>query len=355
MELKKIVITLIVVIILFTFWQFYFGSNGGSDNPPDYEFISNLINQTNTSRIEDNIEYLQSHKTRYIGTEGNNETTIWLKNKFDSFDLNTYYQNFSYEGKNLSNVIAYHEGRNEEKEDETIILSAHFDSINNEGVNLSAPGADDDASGIAAVIESARILSKYDFNRTIIFCAWNAEEVGLIGSRYFTENMYKTEWEIKGVYNFDMVGYSSNGHDIKIHSNHYSESLLDAMTDMDKKLDLTVNITPVTEDLEIRSDHYSFWVKGYKACLLIEETFNPHYHTANDTIDKISIPMIKSVTQLSIGTSAKLLGIVESSDIMFVQKIAPNDRTLIIWELDDVNIKIAKISKLNKYFYIDLN
>ncbi|MFW6176275.1 MAG: M28 family metallopeptidase [Thermoplasmatota archaeon] len=353
MELKKLVIALIVLIILVTFLQFYFDGNRGNDSSPDYndyEFISNLVNKTNASRIEDDIEYLQSHKTRYIGTEGNNETTIWLKNKFDSFDLNTYYQNFTYEGKDLSNVIAYHEGKYEEEKDETIILSAHFDSINNQGVNLSAPGADDDASGIAAGIESARILSDYDFNRTIMFCAWNAEEVGLIGSMYFTENLYKTDWDIKGVYNFDMIGYLSNGHDIEIHSNHHSESLLDAMTDMDKKLDLSVNITPVTKDPETRSDHYSFWVKGYKACILIEETFNPHYHTVKDTIDKISIPMIKSVTQLSIGTSAKLLGVVESSDIMLAKKIVRNDRTLIIWKLDCLNIKMIEISKINRYF-----
>lgn len=353
MEIKKIIIALIVVIILVTFWQFYFDGNVENDDSPDYtdyEFISNLVNQTDATKIENNIEYLQSHKTRYIGTEGNNETTIWLKNKFENFDLNAYYQNFSYEGKDLSNVIAYHEGKNEEKKDETIILSAHFDSINNEGVNLSAPGADDDGSGIAAVIESARILSRYDFNRTIMFCAWNAEEVGLVGSRFFTENLYKTDWEIKGVYNLDMVGYSSNGHDICIHSNRYSESLLNVMTGIDEKFGFSLNITPVTENPETRSDHYSFWIKGYKACLLIEETFNPHYHTLNDTIDKISIPMIKSVTQLSIGSSAKLLGIVETSDILFTQKIIPNDGTLVTWELDYVNIKIAEKSKLNRYF-----
>lgn len=326
MRKKAILIGFVIIILLLSIFQ-YINYNDKDDGLTeegfnDYELIKDIISMTNETKIEDNIEFLQEQGTRYIGTDGNDRSTRWLKNKYDSFGLETYYQNFSYQGLELSNVIAYQEGIHEGRKSETIILCAHFDSINREDHNLSAPGADDDASGTAAIIESARILSKYNFNKTIMYCTWNAEEVGLIGSRYFAERIDEIDFDIKGVYNFDMIGYSENGENIALHSDHRSKNLLDMMVNMDKRLELPLNITPITEDPEKRSDHFSFWMRGYKACLVIEEKYNPYYHTTEDTIDKISISMVESVTRLAVSSTIKLSEIHGSKELFEDRKTA---------------------------------
>lgn len=339
-------------------FQFYHFSNKDEDkkngNYTDLELIEEIIGKVNRTNISNYIEYLQGHETRYIGTEGNIESTMWIRNKFESFDLDSYYQNFTIEGEDLSNVIAYHEGEDVEKQDETMILCAHFDSINKKDVNLSAPGADDDASGIAAVIESARVLSKYEFNRTIMFCAWNAEEVGLVGSRYFNRRLYETGRSIKGVYNFDMIGYSAEGYDITIHSNQNSINLMNEMVKMDNTLGLPLNITTETKDPIKRSGHYSFWRNGHKAYLLIEEIFNPHYHTENDTLDKISIPMIRSVTRLAVSTTTKLSEIKIPLGTKNIDTSEPFDDVFWKWNLTDIELKRYSSYKLGNIFLKNL-
>ena len=75
----------------------------------------------------------------------------------------------------------------------------------------TAPGADDNASGTAAVIEAARIFSQYDFPFTIIYALWDEEEQGLIGSEYYATQAANAGDSILGVINLDMIGYDGNG------------------------------------------------------------------------------------------------------------------------------------------------
>ncbi len=336
MNLKRIIVVLTIIILFVVFLQPHINDTTNEDKDGEittkYDLIKEMIKKTNSTRIRNNIEYLQSQDTRYIGTDGNHNATIWIKDKFESFGLNTLYQNFSYNGLKMSNIIAYHEGSDKDKKSETTILCAHFDSINGEDVNLSAPGADDDASGVAAIIESARILSNYEYNKTIMFCAWNAEEVGLVGSDYFVDNIDNFEYDIQGVLNFDMIGYSKDGNDITIHSNQNSIDLKDEVMHVKNTLDLSLNITSITEKPEKRSDHFSFWKSSYKACLFIEKRFNPYYHTSNDTLDKISVSMIESVTKLTIGSSAKLSEINSSLNMIKSNELC--HKNLIIYSLE---------------------
>ncbi len=292
------------------------------ESPSHNETISEMIEKVNSTKIHDYIQKLQSFETRYIGAEGNKEAAAWIKKKFQSFGLRSKFQNFTYENQKLSNVIATQEGVNPEKQRSTIVVGAHFDSISGGSYyneSSPAPGADDDASGVAVTLETARILSNYNFSRTIKYGAWNAEEVGLVGSSVFANYMSRRDdIKVDAMFQYDMVGYTPNGsHNIKVHANEDSAPQLDHMVEVNRLYPTNVNITANYNSSETASDHSSFWAFNQNATLAIEKIFNPYYHSINDTIDKISMSMVSSVTRLSIGTVSHLGELVDPDPFLF--------------------------------------
>jgi Zn-dependent M28 family amino/carboxypeptidase len=92
--------------------------------------------------------------------------------------------------------------------DEYVVLGGHYDSWSS---SFRSPGADDNASGTSGVLEVARILSKYKFKRSIIFCAFSAEEYGLAGSDAFVGRCQSQGMNLLGYINMDMIGYHEAG------------------------------------------------------------------------------------------------------------------------------------------------
>ncbi len=274
--------------------------------------IHKMMNQTKDSNIHDYIDILQNFenedgiRTRRDGTQGFEEAVNWTFQKFDSFGLDVFKQNFTYSEGESYNVIAELPGNDPELDSQTYILGAHLDSINSEGENESAPGADDNGSGIALMLESARILSQYEFDRTIRFAAWGAEELGLHGSSYYASNIDPEE-DMRGKFNYDMVGYSEGDeHAITLHANEESEWMLNHQKEVAETYDVDLNFTYEYNSTETRSDHASFWDEGYDASLAIETEFNPYYHSEEDTLDKLTIPQITKLTSHAVGTLAHI-------------------------------------------------
>lgn len=106
------------------------------------------------------------------------------------------------------NVVATLPGRQAESKDRIYVVSAHYDSRATapNDADSAAPGADDDASGVAAVLELARVMSKRDFDATIVFMAVAAEEQGLQGARHWAENARDRKRDIAGMITNDIVG-----------------------------------------------------------------------------------------------------------------------------------------------------
>ena len=107
----------------------------------------------------------------------------------------------------LGNVMATLKG-NDPADDRVFIISGHLDNMRSSVMDSTgdAPGANDDASGVAAVMECARIMSKHSFPATIIFVAVSGEEQGLLGSTYMAEKAKKEKWNIEAVLNNDIMG-----------------------------------------------------------------------------------------------------------------------------------------------------
>jgi hypothetical protein len=169
------------------------------------------------------------------------------------------------------------------------IICGHYDDMPSGSL---APGADDNASGTCAVLEAARLLAPFSFDYTLVFVAFDEEEIGLIGSKAFADSAYFRGDSIVGVLNFDMIAWDSNNDNkLHIYSNNNSVPIANitrfAFNIYQPLMDITLSVGNMSS-----SDHYSFWQRGYKAILGIEfmSDFNPYYHTINDNFNNLNKP-----------------------------------------------------------------
>ena len=187
----------------------------------------------------------------------------------------------------------------------------------------TAPGADDNASGTAAVIEAARIFTQYSSAYTIIYALWDEEEQGLIGSEYYAQQASIAGDSIMGVVNLDMISYDSDNNNIAdLHTRPIGTSIFlkDKMVEINSlyNLELTLDIKNPGSG---GSDHWSFWTYNFGAILLIEDysDFNAYYHTVNDKIQYFNMPYFLKMSKTAIGTVATLS---EMTDIVPVELLA---------------------------------
>ncbi|MFX0134312.1 MAG: M20/M25/M40 family metallo-hydrolase [Candidatus Hodarchaeota archaeon] len=166
--------------------------------------IIDLITQVNESYLKANILKLQSYGTRYPwGKQW--EVASWIAQQMKDLGYDVAIQNYDFNEKEWPNVIARKKGNTDPTA--IIILLAHFDSISDDPEN-NAPGADDNGSGIAILLESARILKDIDFNNTLTFSFFSNEETGTAGSNYYAEKAKESGLNIKAAINFDVLGYN---------------------------------------------------------------------------------------------------------------------------------------------------
>ncbi|MCP4550390.1 MAG: M28 family peptidase [bacterium] len=239
------------------------------------------------------------------------KATQFAYEHFEDLGLSVSYHNWtsSYSGRN---IVAVKPGAT--SPDEIVIVVAHLDDMPSSG---SAPGADDNASGSAGVMIAADILSQYDFERTIRFLLVTGEEQGLLGSAAYANKVYNDGDNIVAVYNMDMIGYDgSGGPTLRIHTRTTGSSgypgdraLADLFVDVVDAYGLSSSLTPIIDtDGETRSDHASFWNRGYSAILAIEDDndFTPYYHTSNDKLSTLNMPYFTNYAKASLGTIAHL-------------------------------------------------
>lgn len=117
----------------------------------------------------------------------------------------------------ITNVIATLRGSQTESENRTYVVSGHYDSMCTSPVDAEcdAPGANDDASGVAAVIEMARVMVKREFDATIIFMAVAGEEQGLLGAAYFAQQAKQKGMNIEAMFTNDIVGNTLGGNGVR--------------------------------------------------------------------------------------------------------------------------------------------
>jgi len=252
---------------------------------------------------------LEAFGTRYTHTAGFPAVTSWVQAEFQAMGLPTTFDSYQISGKTRRNVVAEIPG--DVTPDDVWILCGHVDSTSTDPWN-QAPGADDNASGTAGVLEAARLLRQYRFDATLRFIAFSGEEQGLVGSYAYVGDLVQSGelGDVKGVINMDMIAYLNSGTwDLLVEGQPPQSNAL-----MDQVLQLVPQFTSLVPFVSTNpwgSDHVPFIQQGVGAILLIEHQAlaNPNYHTPNDTLSTLTIPFAADVVRLAAVTAAMEAGI----------------------------------------------
>jgi len=205
------------------------------------------------------------------------------------------------------------------------VICGHYDATGVRSANWDwrtdpAPGADDNATGGALILESARVLATQRFPWSIRFIAFSGEELGLLGSRAYAATAAATGDKILGVLNFDMFGYNDLIDRVEVATNPASRWLADLMVNVNDRYDIGLQVDVLEDQAARLSDHASFWSRGYDAVLAIENYLptdsthyavrqglyrvNAQYHSIADVPDSVNWRLVRKITQMAVGSLA---------------------------------------------------
>jgi hypothetical protein len=204
------------------------------------------------------------------------------------------------------------------------LLVAHLDSTSRDP--YLAPGANDNATGSATLLEAARLFRYYRFERTVQLVWFTGEESGLIGSRAFVSKYPDRNY--KAVINLDMFGWDGDGDrcfELHVGDLPDSQPIGSCVVDTIQAYDLDLNYDFLIEEAITLSDHAPFWQRGIGAILIVENWVrapedqsqvgcqgvdrNPHYHTSRDNVAENLTPAFGvDVARASLGAVAALAG-----------------------------------------------
>jgi hypothetical protein len=188
--------------------------------------ISAIVSDISPRRIENYVNKLVSFGTRHTLSETESDTRgigaarRWIKGELERCGAGKL--NVAFDGHlhpvdrriarpvEIVNVVATLPGTQEQSRERLYVVSGHYDSRNSEDADAvgDAPGANDDASGTAAVMELACVMARYKFDATLVFMAVAAEEQGLYGAADFAEKAKQKKWNIQGMFTNDIIGSS---------------------------------------------------------------------------------------------------------------------------------------------------
>jgi Zn-dependent M28 family amino/carboxypeptidase len=265
--------------------------------------------QTNQESFKKDVEYLASEKLegRFPGTNGEQLAANYIAEKFEKFGLtkltDSYFQSFNFtlpsspheEVKfnqdtdtkiNAKNIIAFIDN----KKKNTVIIGAHYDHIGyggqyslDRGINEIHNGADDNASGTAMLLSLAKQLNnKNDLENNYLFIAFSAEELGLIGSRYFVNSDIFNKESINFMINLDMVGRLNAEKELSIFGVGTSSIFKQVVNSLNNNFKLKI-----IEDGTGPSDHTSFYNKDIPV-LFFHTGSHENYHRPSDDVNLIN-------------------------------------------------------------------
>lgn len=241
------------------------------------------------------LSYLASDKMegRKPGNPGNFIAVSFIKKEFESYGLETHLQKFTYTFRwrvglfrwrtveiETMNVIGVLKGTS----DKHVVIGAHMDHLGVDGDGDVYNGADDNASGTTAILELAEAFGKSDARPkdTIVFIAFNAEELGLLGSKHYVSDPLLPLDDCKLMINLDMVG-RLRGTTVTAQGGNLSRSVTQLVDKLDDNYPFDVNITAAGN----RSDHAPFNWSGVPV-LFFHTGTHPQYHRITDDPDLIN-------------------------------------------------------------------
>ncbi|MBP8001655.1 MAG: M20/M25/M40 family metallo-hydrolase [Chloroflexi bacterium] len=320
--------------------------------------IMALVNEVSRQNLQVYVQTLEGFGTRHAFSDTQSETfgigatRRWLYREFETIGrgrLQVQYQDFTLNPASSGgfavpqqNIIATLPGNGTYPG--VIVLMAHYDSRNLDPFDgqSQAPGATDNASGVAILLEAARLMSTRTWNQTVMFVAFAAEELQTQGSRHFITNSFGNGLQIDFALNSDIIGghagvspsvrVFSPGPDLSVSRQfaryyHYINSLY------------FPNFQVILEDAEDRpqrySDHREFFAVGIPALRLTEPDEDPNIqHTSRDTFERLDYDYMAQIVQANVVVLANLAGAPARPTPPTLASMADPGSYLLTWPTD---------------------
>ena len=249
---------------------------------------------------------------REAGTRGNRAAGIYIIERLKKMGLEgggpklSFYQNFG----SYSNILAYVPGRDAELAKQVVVISAHFDHVGyGSSRNSYGPigrihnGADDNASGVAGLLEVAQALTQLPEmpRRSILIAFWDGEEKGLLGSKHWLENPTMPVKNVAIMFNVDMIGRLRNSRAV-VYGIRTSAGLRRLVSRQNDPSQLLLNFN---WEMKGDSDHYAFYSRNVPV-LMLHTGLHDDYHRPSDDADKINAEGLKQISQLMFNVLVEL-------------------------------------------------
>ena len=321
-----------VVLVVFLALTVHISHAQAQSATSDTKWKAVTVNEASGYRILQTILELQAFETRDFHTEEAAASALHIQQWMEDLGLETQLQEFVADGMTVVNVIGTLNPSCVTSD--LLLIGAHYDSRNRyvtsttEAENESAPGADDNASGVAAMLEIAYVLAGCErFEAATRFVAFGAEErgfvnkSGLAGSSAFAQAEANDGIGYGATFVMDMIGFQAESENrMTLVTNDESSDIAQSVTDAVAAYDIDIRVNVVSNESLRYSDHASFWDHGYPSILMIEELdpstgapVNPYYHTESDTADKLSSKQMEEAASALIGALLDLTNSGEDS------------------------------------------
>ena len=333
--------------------------------------IHNYLNQLNSDSISNHISQLENFQTRWAKDSNHREVAFYIKDKMELYQLrvriDSFYMYWDTPPTWQYNVVGILDGSIDTNS--IYMLGAHYDAINPLD-STHAPGADDNASGMAALFEIARVMKENSYipTHTIYFIGFAAEEQGLKGSGYEASVICQTK-PIVYFLNNDMISNNmelESNWKVKLHTYDNSNDVTDyALEMMNTFTTLTDTIIPDNCNC---TDSRPFYDWGAKTIFFHEYNFSPFYHSENDLVANIDKSYCTEVTKISFAmllkstsTSTGIEEFTENDVYIFPNptkdfiSINSKDELSFVEIYNPLGIKLKTINSLNGFNRIDLS
>ena len=262
--------------------------------------IRKIVDRASVTRVFGYEKALFDFDSKHITQPGNAKASAYLHEAYTSFGYTPEYQWFeprNAAGGRTANVVATLRGT--VHPDVIYVVSSHYDSV------AAGPGADDDTSGTAALLEAARIMADHPQPATIVFASFTGEEAGLLGSREFVRRTREAKWNVAGALNNDMIGWANDNRlDNTI---RYSNP---GIRDIQHAVAMTFTDLITYDALYYRSTDaaafYEAWgdiVGGIGSYPVLG---NPHYHQPHDVLETVNHQLVTEVAKTTAATLVML-------------------------------------------------
>jgi hypothetical protein len=260
--------------------------------------VKRVVADASVHRIYGYEKTLFDFDSKYVTQPGNKRAAAFLFDTYQSFGYRPEYQPFEYRIRNgptgqTANVVATLTGTvNPEL---IYVVSSHYDSV------AAGPGADDDSSGTAALLETARILAGHPQPATIIFASFTGEEAGLLGSREFVRRAVENKLKVAGALNNDMIGWAN---DARLDNTiRYSNA---GIRDVQHAAAMQFSNLITYDALYYKSTDAAAYYEAYGDIVGGIGSYpvlgNPHYHQSHDLLEGINHQLVTEVSKTTAAT-----------------------------------------------------